>query len=338
MLLRHPLFAFKLYLLVIDIGLGRFDGREGAPLSGSVTRRGAGTVGPTARQRTARRPGRRLPVVVKTQRQRTVLQTRLVRSQRVFRAASSNVVVKLGRQRRLTHVRLVRLQRICALVLIRLQAEARRPWLVLHTHLVGVPRTGGRARAGRVTRAGRARFVLNACVAQLGLQARAAAEGLVATLRKTELSLRGLRRPRIPWTATRALFRSRRPRAAGVLAGLALAAAAVATVVATHNLGSSDETGATAYGTLPSDQFVHKFFVLPPAPRATKRVERTAARTIHRAKPRVAQPMTFVSNTVQAAVPTAPDTSTTTAASSSTGPAPLPAPAGASAPAPLKAP
>lgn len=371
MLLRHPVFAFKLYLRVIDTGLGRIDISERAPLSGSGTRGGAGpvrlvdtntpasaapggavarvpramnplrasaiTLG--ARPRRAHRPGRPLPVVAKRRRLRTVLQARFVRFQRVLRAASSGVVVTVARQRRLTHARLVRLQRTCASGLIRLQAEVRRLWLVSRARLVGVRRIGGPARAIRGSRMGRLRLVLNACVARLGLHARAAAEGLLASLRKTELSLRGLRRPRIPSTPTRALVRGSRPRVVGVLAGLALAAASTAAVIATHNLGSSDETGATVNGTLQSDQIVHRFFVLPPAPRSPKPAEQAAARATYRSKPRIAKRMTLVSNTVQAVtVPTLQQTSTTAAPSHNTGPAPLPAPAGSSGPTPLKAP
>jgi hypothetical protein len=57
-------------------------------------------------------------------------------------------------------------------------------------------------------------------------------------------------------------------------------------------------------------------------------------------RPKVAQRMTLVSNTVQAAsIPTAPTTSTTAAAvPHSTGASPLPAPPGGSGPSPLKAP
>jgi hypothetical protein len=170
---------------------------------------------------------------------------------------------------------------------------------------------------------------------------------LVVPRRTSGLRLSGFHRPR----ATRApVTRFSRP-ALGVLAGVALAALAVSAVVAMRNVGPSGNSSAAESGTpRPTDQVLHGFLHLPltgtsrtavphNGPRATKHVEQAPARTARRAKPRVAQRMTFVSNTVPAAsIPTAPAASTTAAPPHNAGPSALPAPPGGSGPSPLKAP
>ena len=315
--------------------------------------------------------------VAKAQGQWPVLRVGLVRVTRECGSALMGLVLMGRRQRLLMYARLVRLRQARASRLARLLAELRRRRLALYARLIHVRLTSGSALVGlvaasrrqwrswcellfRVERAWRSavaghvaagrRFVLRERVARLGPHPRGAvARALVAPRRKSELRLRGFHRSRTASTATRAPVRRRFPRAAGgIVAGVALAAVAATALVATRHLGSNGETSATGSGKPQSaDQIVHGFLHFPAVstptaeahtnPRVPKHVGRPTARHV---RPKVAQRMTLVSNTVQAAsIPTAPTTSTTAAAvPHSTGASPLPAPPGASAPSPLKAP
>jgi len=205
-------------------------------------------------------------------------------------------------------------------------AAGRGQWLALRVRLIHARRLGPHARVDL-------------------------ARVLVVPRRTSGLRLSGFHRPRAASTATRApVTRFSRP-ARAVLAGVALAALAVSAVVAMRNVGPSGNNNAAESGTPRStDQVLHGFLHLPltgtsrtavahNSPRATKHVEQAPAKTAHRAKVRVAQRMTLVSNTVQAAsIPAAPAANTTAVAPHNTGPAALPAPPGGSGPKPLKAP
>ena len=57
LLLRHPLFALKFYLLLLDVGLGLFEGRQRADLRGTLTRASADALRPTGLDMTAPRAG-----------------------------------------------------------------------------------------------------------------------------------------------------------------------------------------------------------------------------------------------------------------------------------------
>jgi hypothetical protein len=318
--------------------------------------------------------------VAKAQRQSPVLQVGLVRVTRECGSALMGVVLAGRRRRLLMYACLVRLRRASASRLARLLTELRRQRLVLNARLIHVRLTSRSALVGlvatsrrrwrswcehlfRVERAWRSavvghvaagrRLVLRRRVARFGPHARGAvARAQVAPRRRSELRLSGSHRPRTASTATRAPARRRFPRAAGgIVAGVALAAVAATALVATRHLGSNGEASATGSGKLRSaDQIVHGFLHFPagstptaeahPNPRASKPVGRQTARTARHVRPKVAQRMTLVSNTVQAAsIPTAPTTTTTAAAvPRSTGASPLPAPPAASGPSPLKAP
>jgi hypothetical protein len=319
-------------------------------------------------------------LVAAGRRQRLLIYRGLVHLQRACESRRDRLLTELRQQRVLMHARLVHLRRDCGSRLVRFLTELRRQRLVLYAGLIHVRLTTGsgliglvaasrrqwrwwRERLFRVERAWRSavaghvaagrRFVLRERVARLGPHPRGAvARALVAARRKSKLRLRGFHRSRTASTATRAPVRRRFPRAAGgILAGVALAAVAATAVVATRHLESNGESSATGSGKPQSaDQIVHGFLHFPAVstptaeahtnPRAPKHVGRPTARTARHVRPKVAQRMTLVSNTVQAAsIPTAPTTSTTAAAvPHSTGASPLPAPPGASGPSPLKAP
>jgi hypothetical protein len=94
-----------------------------------------------------------------------------------------------------------------------------------------------------------------------------------------------------------------------------------------------------------TDQGLHGFLHLKLTgtphtnPHPTKHVERAPARAVPHAKPKVAQRMTFVSETVPAAsVPPRPTVRTSVTTPQNVGPSPLRAPPGGSGPSPLKAP
>src|SRR6478752_2006946 len=57
LLLRHPLFALKFYLLLLDVGLGLFDGRRRADLRGTLTRASPDALRPPGLDVTAPRAG-----------------------------------------------------------------------------------------------------------------------------------------------------------------------------------------------------------------------------------------------------------------------------------------
>jgi hypothetical protein len=290
-------------------------------------------------------------LVLAGRRQRLLMYARLVRLRRAGAARLARFLTELRRQRLVLYARLIHVRLTTGSGLIGLVAASRRQWRWWRERLFRVERAWRSAVAGHVA-AGR-RLVLQERVARLGPHPRGAvARALVAARRKSKLRLRGFHRSRTASTATRAPVRRRFPRAAGgILAGVALAAVAATAVVATRHLESNGESSATGSGKPQSaDQIVHGFLHFPAVstptaeahtnPRAPKHVGRPTARTARHVRPKVAQRMTLVSNTVQAAsIPTAPTTSTTAAAvPHSTGASPLPAPPGASGPSPLKAP
>jgi hypothetical protein len=288
-------------------------------------------------------------LVLAGRRQRLLMYARLVRLRRAGAARLARLLTELRRQRLVLYARLIHVGLTTGSGLIGLVAASRRQWRWCRERLFRVERAWRSAVAGHVA-AGRS-LVLQERVARVGPHSRGAvARALVAPRRKSRL--RGFHRSRPASTATRAPVRRRFPRAAGgILAGVALAAVAATAVVATRHLESNGESSATGSGKPQSaDQIVHGFLHFPAVstptaeahtnPRAPKHVGRPTARTARHVRPKVAQRMTLVSNTVQAAsIPTAPTTSTTAAAvPHSTGASPLPAPPGASGPSPLKAP
>jgi hypothetical protein len=250
------------------------------------------------------------------------------------------------RQRLLMYTRLLRLQQTGGSVLVRLKRGLRSQRLVLRGHFLRAALIGGSAVAG-VVAAGR-RHLLSLHVGP----ARFARERAPASPAWTsKLGLSGVRRSRIESTATPAPTRTRLPRVAGaVIAGVALTAVAAIAVVATRNVGSNGKPEAARSGNPQSANQVAPGFLHFPAnstrtagahvsPRPARHAERTTARTARRAKPKVTQRLTLVSNTVEtASVPAAPAASTAATASHTAGPSPLPAPPGASGPGPLKAP
>ncbi len=269
---------------------------------------------------------RRIGLQPALRRKRFILSAHLVRASRTLGAAVDGLVAEGRRQRPALRVGLVRVTRKCRSAVMVLVAAGRGQRLALRMRLIHARRLGPHARVDL-------------------------ARVLVVPRRRSRLRLSGFHRPRIASTATRApVTRFPRP-ARGVLAGVALAPLAVSAVVAMRNVGPSGNGSAAGSGTpRPTDQVLHGFLHLPltgrrgqpvphNGPRATKHVEQAPARTARRAKPKVAQRMTLVSNTVQAAsIPAAPAASTTAAASHNTGPSALPAPPGGSGPSPLKAP
>jgi hypothetical protein len=123
LLLRHPIFALKLYLLLLDVGLGRADGAERSYLPG---RADAPRVGAIARSARANSPGARL------------IKAAAPRRIRVARESNSmpTSLMRAGRQQRLLmYTRLLRLQQTGGSVLVRLKRGLRSQRLVLRGHL-----------------------------------------------------------------------------------------------------------------------------------------------------------------------------------------------------------
>jgi hypothetical protein len=264
----------------------------------------------------------------------------LQRYGRVRRRQTKSVAVSLGaafrRQRSLWVAWLLGGLRTCRAAGAAGLIALRRQGVSWCAHLVGgvlLCRSDTAALAVELSRAG--------AVLVSGLQAVGAAlDDLVAPRRRHRL--------RAALTSTRASVRNRFPQPArGVLAGIALAAVGASAVfLAMRNVGPSAEGGAAGSGVLRStDQGLHGFLHLrlggtsPTKPRPPKHVERAPKRAAPRAKPRVAQRMTLVSNTVPAAsVLTRPTVRTPVATPQNVGPSPLRAPPGGSGPGPLKAP
>jgi len=314
MLLRHPLFALRLYLHLLDTGLGHVDGRARSGRRGSLTRASAlqryahGRVRRPNIGLASRKSGSAaMRLGTEFRRQGSLWDARLLRGLRMCRAAGAAVVIALRKQGELWFARLVRGSGLCRSLTAALAMELRRAGAVLVR----------------------------------GLQALGAAlDDLVARRRRHRL--------RAALTSACASVRNRFPRPArGVLAGIVLSAVAASAVLfAMRNLGPSAEGTAVGPG-LPtsSHQGLHGFLHLrlsgtsPTKPRPTKHIERAPKKAAPRAKPRVAQRMTLVSNTVPtASVLTRPTVRTPAPTPQNVGPSPLRAPPGGSGPSPLKAP
>jgi hypothetical protein len=249
------------------------------------------------------------------------------------------------RQQLLMHTRLIRLRRTCRVMSVRVVTLLRQQRLVLRAHLLRAALIGRSAVAG-VVAAGRRHWLS----LHVGLARFARKRAPASPPWKNKLGLSSVRRARIESTATRAPARTRLPRVAGaVIAGIALTAVAAIAVIATHNVGSNGKPEAARSGNPQPANPIRPGFLHFPAtstragahasPRPARHVERTTARTARRAKPKVTEKLTLVSNTVEtASVQAPPAASTATTASHGTGPSPLPAPPGASGPGPLKAP
>lgn len=237
-----------------------------------------------------------------------------------------------------------------------LVAEARRPRPGMR---VGLARAGRRCESAvtvLVAACRRGRRSWDERLFRAERACRSAVAGLVGSgrvvtpRRRRGLRRGGLFRSRPALTAKRARAPQFPRPVRGVLAGVALAALAASAVVAIRDVGPSGNSSAAGAGAPRStDQIWHGFLDFPSTGTsrtavahnspARKHVENARAKTVSRAKPRVTQRMTLVSNTVPAAsVPTAPAASTPTPVPHSTGPSPLRAPPGSSGPAPLKAP
>jgi len=317
-------------------------------------------------------------LLAELRRKRLVLGAHLVRVLRTFGMMVDGLVAERRRQRPVLRVGLIRVARKCAPSVMVLVAAGRRQRLALRMRLIRAWSTSGSALAGlvaawrrerrswyeRLLRADRAcrsavadlvgagrQLVSQGRVALSGPHPRAGVAEALVPRRRSGLRLSGSHRSRPASTATGALPIARFSRPArGVLAGVALVAVAVSAVLVMRNVGPNGENNAAgSTASRSTDQILQGFLHLPltgrsrtaptqNSPHEAKHVEQAQARTVHPDKPRVAQRMTLVSNTVQSAAPTAPTASTTAAASNSTGPSPLRAPPGGSGPSPLKAP
>src|SRR5206468_1446115 len=157
LLLLHPLFALKLYLLLIDVGLGRAEGRKRSYRRGSVTRIGTKTAssaglrrGVPGRSRRARRDlglaYRKCELVVAglgahLRRQRSLWYQRLGGGLRICKAACTAGLATLRRQSLLWFARLVHAVRVCRSLAAALAVELRRAGTSLFALVIRTLRT-----------------------------------------------------------------------------------------------------------------------------------------------------------------------------------------------------
>jgi hypothetical protein len=309
LMLRHPLFAFKYYLVAIDLGLVRIEVRDRGPLrvSGSL--------------------------MLSLARQRRLLPARGARIRRSERRTVAALVSTLRRTRLLLHARLVRLLAASRAAIVGLPAEVRRRRGPMYGRLVDFFRPWGSAFAGLLAELRRRRPLVNAPA--LRASGTAVAERAAQVTRKR-------RAPRHHPHAIGAV-------PAGVVVAAAVATAVVATHGFRSRGPTDPAASAKPQSALliPDEWWHPSRAVSTPdgaaqgRPRATKGVHRSTARPqAPRARSKPARQTILVSNTEPAtSIPPAAPSSTSAAASDSNGATPLPAPTPSSgAPSPLKAP
>ena len=157
LLLRHPLFALKFYLLLLDVGLGLFEGRQRADLRGTLTRASPDALRPTGLYMTAPRAGGVARIATRRDapgRGRrppwdlAFVYPRLVQGLRVCESASAAGVVALRRQGSFWFARLVRVCRSFAAALAALRRALALLCARLRPRLTDIRVRGCRSRGG----------------------------------------------------------------------------------------------------------------------------------------------------------------------------------------------
>ena len=302
LLLRHPLFALKLYFQLIDLGLGR-----------------AECLGAHRRRRLVRRP-------------------RLASGSRTSQAAGAAGLAALRRSRSFAAAVAEELRRVGGLFVAGVAGVAQASGAVVADLATEGRhyRTSLRAGAARVVRTWSERLV------QLQRTCRSGVAGLVGSWRLLVSRASSAARVPVPHRIrrpSRGVLAGAVVAALAVSAVVVARNAGPQAESGAAGAGALRSTGQTWHGFFHLRFDGRSRTDASSKPRATKHVGHAPARTSRRSQPTLTQRMTLVSNTVQAAsVPPPPAATTTSAPRHDTGPSPLRAPRGGSGPSPLKAP